>query len=306
MIKNKLLQFGAVLQFLVLTGFVVLFLLMLLSGSINMYVSPQIEPFVWFGTVVMFIMAFVNLRHILRLPRKHTFLTPYIIFFIPLALMIVFSPVTLMSKDLPSRTIDHTFTEISQGENQDANEKVSEEDPFSQTLAGQADPQEKDITMNVDFLGEYFQPEILEPQDEQVQDKLKDGVKLDSDNYYKWYYNFYHNPEEFKGSEITFEGFVYLDDELKTQGQANFEGSDEEEFFWSARFLMVCCVADMILIGMPVHYPEAEDINLDSDTWVQIEGTIESFDMNGSKFPIVNADVIRKVDQSGTPYVFPF
>ncbi len=297
MIKNKLLHFGAALQFLVLMGFVVLFLFLLISGNISMYVSPQIEPFVWFGTAVMFVMAIANLRQVLKLPRSHTFLSPYIIFFIPLVLMLLFSPVTIMSRDLPGRTIDHTFTETG---------LEKEQDPASQSMAGQVDPEDEDIFMDLEFLGDFFQPEILDPEDEEIKVKLRDGIGMDSENYYKWYYNLYHEPEKFEGGEVKFKGFIYHDEELQAQGNSYFNSSKEGEFFWSARFLMVCCVADMILIGMPVQHTSPEEFELESDTWVKVEGSIETFSMDGNQFPIIRTDEITKTDQPEIPYVFPY
>jgi uncharacterized repeat protein (TIGR03943 family) len=99
------------------------------------------------------------------------------------------------------------------------------------------------------------------------------------------------DPEAFAGQTVEVVGFVYRDEEM---------AADQ---FMVARFLIVCCVADAIPVGLPVHYAEAAHLEL--DTWVRVKGTFAAGEVRGERLPIIVADEVTVVSQPVQPYLYP-
>ncbi len=99
------------------------------------------------------------------------------------------------------------------------------------------------------------------------------------------------DPEAFAGQAVEVVGFVYRDKEM---------AADQ---FMVARFLIVCCVADAIPVGLPVRYTEAADLEL--DTWVRVKGTFAAGEVWGERLPIIVAEEVSVVSQPAQPYLYP-
>jgi uncharacterized repeat protein (TIGR03943 family) len=99
------------------------------------------------------------------------------------------------------------------------------------------------------------------------------------------------DPEAFAGQTVVVVGFVYHDEEMPA------------DQFMVARFVIVCCVADAIPVGLPVRYAEAPHLEL--DTWVRVEGTFAAGEVRGERLPIIVADEVTAVSQPAQPYLYP-
>jgi uncharacterized repeat protein (TIGR03943 family) len=99
------------------------------------------------------------------------------------------------------------------------------------------------------------------------------------------------DPEAFAGRSVEVVGFVYRDEEM---------AADQ---FMVARFLIVCCVADAIPVGLPVRYTEAAHLEL--DTWVRVRGTFAAGEVQGERLPVVIAEEVTVVPQPVQPYLYP-
>jgi uncharacterized repeat protein (TIGR03943 family) len=99
------------------------------------------------------------------------------------------------------------------------------------------------------------------------------------------------DPKAFAGQAVEVVGFVYRDEEM---------AADQ---FMVARFLIVCCVADAIPVGLPVHYAEATGLEL--DTWVRVKGTFATGEVRGERLPVIVADEVTVVSRPVQPYLYP-
>jgi uncharacterized repeat protein (TIGR03943 family) len=99
------------------------------------------------------------------------------------------------------------------------------------------------------------------------------------------------DPEAFAGQAVEVVGFVYHDGEMAT------------DQFMVARFLIVCCVADAVPVGLPVRYAEATHLEL--DTWVRVRGTFAAGEVWGERLPVIAAEEVTVVPQPAQPYLYP-
>jgi len=99
------------------------------------------------------------------------------------------------------------------------------------------------------------------------------------------------DPEAFAGQTVEVVGFVYRDEEM---------AADQ---FMVARFLIVCCVADAIPVGLPVRYAEAAHLEL--DTWVRVRGTFAAGEVWGERLPVIVGDEVTVVPRPAQPYLYP-
>jgi putative membrane protein len=95
----------------------------------------------------------------------------------------------------------------------------------------------------------------------------------------------------FIGKKIEISGFVYREEEMK---------SNE---FVVARFSIQCCTADGSPFGMMVHYDQAQ--KLAKDGWVKITGTIGKSTYNGNEIMTLIADRVDKIKPAKSQYVYP-
>jgi putative membrane protein len=112
-------------------------------------------------------------------------------------------------------------------------------------------------------------------------------------NVLDWVQAFSQAPDAavFTGQEATLVGFVYRD-----------EGCDDDHFLLS-RFVIVCCVADAVPVGLPVRWPGAAD--LAGDQWVEVHGTFEVSEYGGETMPILVADRVTPTERPAQPYLYP-
>jgi uncharacterized repeat protein (TIGR03943 family) len=99
------------------------------------------------------------------------------------------------------------------------------------------------------------------------------------------------DPEAFAGQTVDVVGFVYRDEEMPA------------DQFMVARFLIVCCAADAVPVGLPVRYAEAAHLEL--DTWVRVRGTFAAGEVWGERLPVIAAEEVTVVPQPAQPYLYP-
>jgi uncharacterized repeat protein (TIGR03943 family) len=88
-------------------------------------------------------------------------------------------------------------------------------------------------------------------------------------------------------------GFVYRDEE-------NFPGQNT---FMVGRFVITCCAADAFPLGIPVVWDDAKQLT--DDTWVQVQGVVESIEINNMNIPLIRADSVQTISVPEQPYLFP-
>lgn len=99
------------------------------------------------------------------------------------------------------------------------------------------------------------------------------------------------DPGSFEGQLADVTGFVYHDPRL-TKGQ-----------FFVGRFVITCCVADAVALGVVVDSPDAA--KFPDNSWVEVQGSIYTADVGGQKLPGITATSLRPMPSPNQPYLFP-
>ena len=86
-------------------------------------------------------------------------------------------------------------------------------------------------------------------------------------------------------------GFVFRDGRL-TENQ-----------FLVSRFVITCCAADGLAIGMVVNWDQTS--TLTENTWVRVKGAVEPYQLEGQPVPLIQADSVEVVQEPEQPYLFP-
>ena len=95
------------------------------------------------------------------------------------------------------------------------------------------------------------------------------------------------------GERANIIGFVYRDE----------EHFPDQNFFMVGRFVITCCAADAFPLGIPVVWDDAA--LLTDDTWVQVQGVVESIELNNVNIPLIRADSVEIIPAPDQPYLFP-
>lgn len=91
-----------------------------------------------------------------------------------------------------------------------------------------------------------------------------------------------------KEGELT--GFVYRD------------GRFANNRFLLGRFVVSCCVADAMALGVVVEWPEAADFP--ADEWVTVHGRFQMGEFDGRSLPILIADRVQSTETPEQPYFY--
>ncbi|MDS0524664.1 TIGR03943 family protein [Clostridium sp. SHJSY1] len=115
-------------------------------------------------------------------------------------------------------------------------------------------------------------------------------IKITDKNYVNFLTEVENNIDNYVNKDIEIVGFVY-----KEQGM-------NEKQFALVRNMMVCCTADMQMVGLLCE--SEETIKYELDTWLKVNGTIEKSPDNNDV--MVKIKKMEKVDAPKTPYVYPY
>jgi uncharacterized repeat protein (TIGR03943 family) len=93
------------------------------------------------------------------------------------------------------------------------------------------------------------------------------------------------------GQPADVSGFVYHDRRLRPG-----------EFIVS-RFVLACCAASALGVGMLVRWPAAA--GMPPNAWVRVRGTVQAGDFGGQPIPAIDATRVEGVDEPLWPYLYP-
>jgi uncharacterized repeat protein (TIGR03943 family) len=99
------------------------------------------------------------------------------------------------------------------------------------------------------------------------------------------------DPSIFRGQLVDVTGFVYHDPRL---------GKDQ---FFVGRFVVTCCVADAVALGMVVDTPDAGKFT--DNSWVEVKGSIYVAEVAGQKLPGIDSSQVLPMPSPEQPYLFP-
>ena len=70
-----------------------------------------------------------------------------------------------------------------------------------------------------------------------------------------------------------------------------------------SRFMIVHCIADAVILGFLTEFDDAN--KLDEDTWIEIEGVLDTTNYDGVAMPIIKVVNWNKINEPIEPYVYP-
>lgn len=119
----------------------------------------------------------------------------------------------------------------------------------------------------------------------------KNSIEMNEQMYTTYYQEINMNPDKYVGKEIKVKGFVYKED--------SFPGNQ----FVLGRFVITHCVADAGVIGFLTELDIAEE--LESDTWIEVVGTIYLQEYEGDLLPAIKVTNINMTEEPNQPYLYP-
>jgi putative membrane protein len=106
-----------------------------------------------------------------------------------------------------------------------------------------------------------------------------------------WAFEKSEQPDELIGQNVDVEGFIFT----------NKAGSSEESLM-VGRFIITCCVADAIPVGIAVIPPEGDEI---PDGWVRIRGIMNINSLSDQEHLVIKALKILDIEAPNNPYLYP-
>lgn len=239
------------LEFLCYSIFGGLICYLIFSKKYLLYVTPRMEPYLYFTAVIMGIWAAAGIVRLFR-PRYKVRLSHCYVLVIPILLLLIpHSP--LNASDLAGN-----FTAANASGNMP-------KETLSESTAGSPE----DFSVNE---GEQWEDNSLAGSEEDTVsdsyfsgltglDEVNKKITVSDEEFGLWLTEFSINMEKYEGYTVVMTGYVFKDPE--------FMNNDE---FAAARLMMSCCVADLAPAGLIFKYDKADQ--LEPDSWVSVEGTL--------------------------------
>lgn len=263
---KKKFNLDVLLKILILIGFSAFFFYLILSRNVSLYVHPRNTPYLLLAGVAMFTIAIFLVLELSSQKNTKSPL-PLLFFMVPLILAF-FVPAQ------PFDTLSGGYTALSLTTR--ANNS-SQDFSFGSNNAPSQEATKEDLEV---LNRSYF----LE---------LEDGkISMNDTNFARWLMEIYSNLDLYDQTPIELTGFVFIDDTLS---------SDE---FVLSRMMMVCCVADLEMVGLLTKYEDTK--SLESDSWLRVTGTLSKTKYQDSYIPKVIVNDISPIVPPRNQYVYPF
>lgn len=293
----KKINFDIMFKIIILLGFSAFFIKIILNDEITSYVHPRIIPFVYLGILFMIVISIYLSRQILSISRKKFKLQNNIIYIIPL-IMIIFFEITSADTSAKTDNSNKTLSDTSSSSHiQSAG--VSN---IPESSIGQSSGNSNSFVTTADnnkptYSDYYFYGGKTQNNGENTSLCMENNIiKVNVQNFVSSLDELINNCSEYDGRKIEIDGFVYKNATLNLN----------ENQFIIARYMMVCCAADMQIAGLRCEYDLQSQPSYDLDTWVKIKGTIKTDIYEGVSDPLVIIDTIEIDSNPDTSYVYPY
>jgi putative membrane protein len=270
------------LELLCYSVFAGLMLYLLDSGKYLSYVTPRMEPYLYFTAIVMGIWVFIGLGRLFQPQHKMRSAHCYVLAIPILLLLLPHSP--LSTSDFSASNGGSALS----GPNSysPAPKQAPSADSGSDDSApGSTDPAEDFSSAAPEYTADL--PGL---------DVKNQKITVANDDFSIWLSEIYMNMEKYKGYTVVMTGFVFKDHEMI-----------EQDEFVPARLMMSCCVADLAPAGLLCKYDKASELKAES--WVTVEGTLSigQYEYDGVQYdePQIN---VRKImpAEAVEGYVYPY
>lgn len=279
----KKLNFDIIMKILILLCFSAFYLKIIVTNEITLYVHPRIIPFSVFGVIVMIIIAVFLFTSSLKAETRKFRFKRYIAFIIPLIMIALYQTLKYTSS-IKKQDIGANSSSMASNDIQDIN-RNSNNQTSSSTFSD---------TYKTDLYGSKTESDRNGTISQNKLDISNGIIKINSKNFVLSLDEIIGNLSKYDGMRIEITGFIYEDPSLNL----------EENQFIIARYMMVCCAADMQIAGLRCQY-RTSDL-YDTNTWVTIKGKIKNDVYEGQPDPLILIDEIYRDDNPDTSYVYPY
>ena len=302
--KVKALNPQILLEFLCYFIFGGLMLYLVASGKYLSYVTPRMEPYLYFTAIVMEIWAFAGLRRLFRPQYKirsaHCFVLviPILLLLLPHSALSTTSSLSLnyiggdafsnrsgkSSFDTSSNSSGSAQSSFDTSQNQIPS---ASDDPLDYSADSMA---EGGIIPTEDFFN------TMSSENLPGLDTANRRITVSDDDFGTWISEIYTNMQKYEGYTVVMTGFVFKDNQ-----------TFQKDEFVPARLMMTCCVADLVPTGLLCKYDKASELKAES--WITVEGTlfIGQTEYEGVKYdePQITAIKITPAE-AVSGYIYPY
>lgn len=239
------------------------------SGKYLSYVTPRMEPYLYFTVIIMVIWALAGLGRLFRPQHKIRSAHCFVLVIPVLLLLLPHSPLG-----------------------------VSDLSSLSDTAGNQPPPADMAATDSIDEVIPDTQTNAEEEALTELPglDAANKKIIVSNEDFGMWYSELYMNTENYEGYTIVVTGYVFKDSEILKKDE-----------FVSARLMMSCCVADLSPAGLLCKYDKASE--LEADSWVTVEGTLHivQYEYSGETYddPQISVKKITPAKEV-EGYVYPY
>ncbi|MGM0125124.1 hypothetical protein IGI37_002522 [Enterococcus sp. AZ194] len=274
-------------RFIILAGYFELMAYLQISGKLDQYINVHYQYLAILSMVLAFVLAIVQLVLVLRnkenehhehggdehdhhLTKGYQKVSAYLLLALPILVGLFF----------PTISLDTTIVEA-KGFNF----------PISKESVGDPDVQTQYLKPDTSI---YFNASDYQEQMDTLLKKYdqQGTLKITEENYLEIMELIYNYPSAFIGRQVSYDGFIY--------NAKNEQSSDSFVF----RFGIIHCVADSGVFGLRTKLPNSA--NYKNDTWVHIEGKIQSEYYQPFKrtLPFVEAEKVTSISAPQNQYVY--
>lgn len=271
------------LQMIILFSISLFLIFLLVSNKINYYVHPRYRSGIWACAVMLFLIGFKLITE-LRKGRHNSNSKKYAIYFLPIALAILF-PV-IEGGNAEKVIAKPTNSSALEGVNNLASQIGDTTSDITEASSDEYTEDDYDYLFNDDGT-------TKEPEDKSLKytaSLVNGAIPIDDEHFASWYYDLFDYLEDFKGKRYQFLAQVY-----------SMEGLGEKEFL-AGRYIMVCCATDLTGYGIVCKSDMRGDLK--EDDWILVTATIDEYNYDGTIIPFLADPVIEKADAPADEYVY--
>lgn len=312
--KSKRVNSQALVESICCVSFAAVMWYLLASGKYLSYVTPRMQPYLYFAAAVMLLWAATSLTGVFRLQyRKRT--AHCFICLLPILLLLLPHGEIGMSNlsgatGVLTANATGSLSGTGKGGNRSggapgaqpqasqagANAKAAESAAPSST-PGEAEktvPAPKDKAASQAGTQDTYPSTNAygEPMELHGYDAKNKRITVQNEEFYNWVGAVTENLDQFEGFQITITGAVYKDASIFAKNE-----------FVPARLVMTCCVADLSPSGIVCHYDKAP--TLKSDAWVTVTGKLYRGKYEGQDEPQIEVTSIKPAAPI-KGYIYPF
>jgi putative membrane protein len=281
----KKININELIWFLILASFSLFIHYLFKSNKITIYMHPKMFKFVIFSFIIFTILAVLQFNKIFT-DHKTPVNIGYIIFIIPLLLGFVVNPDSLNSQIAAKKGVNLTSNI---NINSAKTISLEDEDSYQDNFDDNYDLDTTNIPLDVED-----DNTIVKATPEPTPDDSTDTT-IQQAGFLSTVTKIYDNLDNMLGSDVELTGFVYRD-----------ESFDKDSFVLS-RLLMVCCAADVQVVGIMC---KLDDNSIEDNQWIKIKGSIEStsqynaYTEKEETIPMINISDFELIDEPLEQYIY--